>query len=340
MQRALELARLGSGAVSPNPMVGCVIVHDGKIIGEGWHRKYGESHAEVNAIETVNDKSQLREATAYVNLEPCSHYGKTPPCADLFIQLGVKKVVIATLDTNPLVAGKGAKKVREAGIEVVTGVLHEEGRELNKRFFTNMELQRPYVILKWAQTADGFMARENHESKWISNEYSRQRVHRWRAEEDAVLVGTNTAQYDNPHLNVRDWSGRNPVRVVIDRSLRLSDKLHLFDRSQPTICYNLKREETFTNLQYVRLVENDLLSQLLTDLNLRKIQSVIVEGGAQTLMHFMIAGLWDEARVFRSNVTFGNGIVAPAVKGTRVSYEEVMGDSLEVFRMAAAPSID
>jgi diaminohydroxyphosphoribosylaminopyrimidine deaminase/5-amino-6-(5-phosphoribosylamino)uracil reductase len=238
MRRALELALLGMGSVSPNPMVGCVIIHHDKIVGEGWHKQYGEAHAEVNAIATIADKSLLKECTVYVNLEPCSHFGKTPPCADLLIEHRVKKVVVANLDSNPLVASEGVKKLRTAGIEVITGILEKEGRELNKRFFTFMEKQRPYIMLKWAETSDGFIARENFDSKWISNEYSRQLVHKWRAENDAVLVGTKTAFHDNPELNVRDWSGRNPVRIVLDRFLRLSEKLHVFDRKQKTLCYN------------------------------------------------------------------------------------------------------
>src|SRR6478609_11980434 len=193
MQRAFELAKLGAGSVSPNPMVGCVIVHRGEIIGEGWHKKYGEAHAEVNAIDSVKEKKVLNESVVYVTLEPCSHFGKTPPCADLLIQHRVKKVVVSNLDSNPLVSGNGVKKLRAAGIEVVTGILDKAGRELNKRFFTFMEKQRPYIILKWAETADGFIARENYDSKWISNEHSRKLVHQWRTEEDAVLVGSRTA---------------------------------------------------------------------------------------------------------------------------------------------------
>src|SRR5688500_17654700 len=198
MLRALELAHLGTGQVSPNPLVGSVIVHEEKIIGEGWHKKYGEAHAEVNAIASVDDKNLLKESTVYVTLEPCSHFGKTPPCADLLIQHQVKKVVIANLDTNPLVSGNSIRKLREAGIEVCTGILDVKGRTLNKHFFTFVEKQRPYIILKWAETADGFIARKNFDSKWISDEYSRQLVHKWRTEEDAVLVGMRTAQQDNP----------------------------------------------------------------------------------------------------------------------------------------------
>ncbi len=232
MQRAIELAQLGIGAVSPNPRVGCLVVHDNKIIGEGWHQKFGEAHAEVNAINSVKDLSLLKESTIYVNLEPCSHEGKTPPCSDLLIKHQVKKVVIANTDTNPLVAGRGVEKLKKAGIAIMTGVLEKEGRELNRRFFTFMEKKRPYIILKWAQTSDGFIAQKNFESKWITNELSRQLVHRWRSEEDAVLVGTRTASHDNPSLTVRDWSGRNPTRIVIDRFLRLNDKLQLFDKKE------------------------------------------------------------------------------------------------------------
>jgi diaminohydroxyphosphoribosylaminopyrimidine deaminase/5-amino-6-(5-phosphoribosylamino)uracil reductase len=328
MQRALELAVLGRGSVSPNPLVGCVIVFGGKIIGEGWHRKYGEAHAEVNAVNAVADKSLLSKSTVYVNLEPCAHFGKTPPCADMLIREKVKKVVVCNLDPNPLVAGEGIKKLRAAGIDVVTGILHKQGRELNKRFFTFMEHNRPYILLKWAQSADGYIARKNFDSKWISNELSRQWVHRWRTEEDAILVGQRTAQQDNPQLNVRDWSGRNPVRIVIDRFLKLSDSLHLFDRSQPTLCYNLLKHEEHPNLSLVRLSEADFLQELVLDLYRKKIQSVIIEGGTQTLQSFLDAGLWDEARIFVSLKTFEDGIQAPAIAGVLRSEEKIQSDRL------------
>lgn len=331
MKRALELARLGAGRVSPNPLVGCVIVHSGLIIGEGWHQKYGEAHAEVNAIESVQDKSILKDAVVYVNLEPCSHTGKTPPCADLLIKHAVKKVVVSNLDSNPLVAGNGVKKLRAAGIEVITRILEKDGRELNKRFFTFMEKQRPYIMLKWAETSDGFIARENHDSKWISNEYSRQLVHKWRATEDAILVGPMTARHDNPQLNVRDWSGRNPVRVVMDRFLRLSDTLHLFDRSQPTLCYNVLKHEEHPNLTLIRVEEEDFIQNVLADLYKRKIQSVIVEGGATTLRLFIDAGLWDEANVFVSDKSFGKGIQSPRLNGNLIARESVFNDTLQTY---------
>lgn len=331
MLRALELAQNGVGFVSPNPRVGCVIVHDGKIIGEGWHQRYGGPHAEVNAVASVADKNLLSEATLYVNLEPCSHFGKTPPCADLLIQHRVKKVVIANVDTNPLVGGKGIEKMRHAGIEIATGVLEKEGRALNKRFFTLIEKQRPYIILKWAQTADGFIAQENYESKWISGDLSRQRVHKWRSEEDAILVGTKTAAHDNPQLNVRDWTGRNPVRVVIDRFLRLPSRLHLFDGTQKTICYNVLKHEEHPNLSLIRLDEENFITQLIADLGKRGIQSVIVEGGAQTLQFFISLNLWDEARVFVSTRRFEKGIAAPLLKGHTPKAEQLGQDQLLVY---------
>src|SRR5688572_23494403 len=331
MRRALELARLGTGHVSPNPLVGCVVVHKGVIIGEGWHKKYGEAHAEVNAIESVQDKSVLKESTVYVNLEPCSHTGKTPPCADLLITHQVKKVVVSNLDSNPVVSGNGIKKLRSAGIEVVTGILEHKGRELNKRFFTFMEKQRPYIVLKWAETSDGFIARKNFDSKWISDEFSRQLVHKWRTEEDALLVGMRTAQHDNPQLNVRDWSGRNPIRIVIDRFLKLSPRLNLFDGSQKTLCYNVLKHEEQNNISLIRIDEEDFLTNLVHDLYKQKIQSVTVEGGAQTLQAFIDAGLWDEARIFVSPQTFESGINAPKLSGVLENQFQIKNDWLKIY---------
>lgn len=332
IQRTFDLALMGVGFVSPNPRVGCVLVKDGEVIGEGWHKKYGEAHAEVNAVASVADKNQLAGSTVYVSLEPCSHFGKTPPCSDLLIQHGVKKVVISNLDSNPLVAGEGIKKLKEAGIEVITGVLEKEGRELNKRFFTYHEKQRPYVMLKWAQTSDGFIAHSNYESRWISSEFSRQLVHKWRSEEDAVLVGTKTAAHDNPNLTVRDWSGRNPTRLVIDRFLRLSDKLNLFDKSVPTVCFNLLKHEEHSNLKLVRLDERDFISHLLSWLYKEKIQSLIVEGGNQTLSFFIESGLWDEARIFTSLRSFHQGIRGPSLQGgDLISREQISTDMLQIY---------
>lgn len=332
MQRALELAELGQGQVSPNPMVGCVIVYEGKVIGEGWHKKYGDWHAEVNAIAAVADQSLLSQSTAYVTLEPCAHFGKTPPCADLLIKHGLKRVVICNVDTNPLVGGKGIEKLQAAGIDVQTGVLESEGRQLNRRFFTFIEKKRPYVLLKWAQTADGFIARENYDSKWISNIHSRQLVHKWRVEEDAILVGTNTALYDNPRLNVREWSGWDPVRIVIDASLRLPFSLHLFDQSQPTLCYNFLKNESQEFVQYVKV--NDpakMIEEIGEDLYRRKIQSVMVEGGARLLQGFIEKEYWDEIRLFTASHVFGKGIESPSFKGKLVETQQLQGDRVDIY---------
>lgn len=341
MKRAIALAQKGRGSVSPNPLVGCVIVRDGKIIGEGWHQQYGGPHAEVNAVTSVRDQSQVKDSTVYVNLEPCAHFGKTPPCANLLVERQVARVVISTVDTNPLVGGKGIARLREAGIEVTTGVMEREGRELNGRFFTFMEKKRPYVILKWAQTQDGFIARANYESKWISNEHSRQLVHRWRSEEDAVLVGTTTAQYDNPQLTVRDWPGRNPMRIVIDRHLRLNRFGYLFDGKVPTICYNTVKSEDAGALKFTRIDDQDFISGMLDSMHRSNIQSVMVEGGSKTIQLFAASGLWDEARIFQSAQTFGSGVQAPVIDGVTLSEFNLSGDRLSFIqnRMPAAAPV-
>lgn len=332
MLRAVELARLGLGQVSPNPLVGCVIVHDDKIIGEGWHQKYGQPHAEVNAIQNVKDQTLLSRSTLYVNLEPCSHFGKTPPCVDLIIEKKIKRVVISVRDPNPLVNGQGINKLKERGVDVDVDILEHKGSQLNHRFFTFIKKCRPYIVLKWAQTADGFLAKKNYDSKWISNELSRQLVHKWRSEEDAVLVGTRTAQHDNPSLTVRDWTGPNPTRIVLDRFLRLSDKLNLFDKSQPTLCYNVLKHEEHKNLFLIRVNETDFVQQVVHDLYQRKIQSVLVEGGAQTLRLFLDSGNWDEARVFTSSKTFGEGIPAPVLHGVIKQQTIIDNDNLTTYR--------
>ena len=331
MQRALQLAQLGMGKVSPNPMVGCVIVHHEEIIGEGYHEQYGGPHAEVNAVADVTNKELLDEATVYVTLEPCSHYGKTPPCADLLVQHQVKKVVICNDDPNPLVSGKGIKRLRDAGIEVEVGLLSEQGLELNRCFFTSFEKKRPYVILKWAQTADGFVARENYDSKWISNQYSRQIVHKWRSEETAILVGKNTALYDNPSLTTRDWYGADPVRVVLDKKLELNRSMHLFDGSVKTYCFTTLEEVDSTNMEFIQIAEITP-GVVLQELHNRRIQSIIIEGGSKTLQSFIDANLWDEARVFTSETRFERGIKAPDINGNIISEENVQQDQLRIIR--------
>ncbi len=339
MTRALELATLGRGFVSPNPLVGCVIVYDDhmglRIIGEGWHQRYGEAHAEVNAMRSVraDDVHLLPKATIYVTLEPCSHFGKTPPCADLLIEKRVHRVVVCNDDPNPLVAGRGLAKLRAAGITVETGILAEKGRELNRRFFTQMEKQRPYIILKWAETADGFIGGPGGQPVAISGPLAQRLVHRWRTEEPAIMVGTNTARIDNPRLNVRLWHGPNPTRIVIDKAGQLSPSLHVFDGSQPTICYTYQPARIEDTTTFIQLSEEDaLLPQLMVDLHKRGLQSILVEGGATLLTSLLDAGLWDEMRVFRSPMILQQGIKAPPVKGRLLSREQVGNDELGVYR--------
>jgi diaminohydroxyphosphoribosylaminopyrimidine deaminase/5-amino-6-(5-phosphoribosylamino)uracil reductase len=327
MQRAIEVAQLGLGHVSPNPMVGCVIVHEGKIIGEGYHQRYGEAHAEVNAVNSVVNQELLKSATAYVTLEPCAHFGKTPPCADLLIAKGVKRVVIGTGDPFDQVDGKGIEKLKQAGMDVEVGVLERKCWWMNRRFFTFIEKKRPFVILKWAQTNDGFIARTNYDSKWISNQYSRQLVHKWRSEEDSILVGKNTAIHDDPALTVREWEGGNPIRVVIDNKLELPEELKLFDGSTKTFVMNEITDDVHKGL----LKYDGSISHLLERLAGKGIQSIIIEGGAKTLNSFIEQELWDEARVFTSNVTFEEGIESPNIGGLLASDEEVHGDRLETY---------
>ncbi len=330
MQRALELAERGKGQVRPNPLVGCVIVHNEKIIGEGYHQQYGGPHAEVHALASVVKPALLPYSTVYVSLEPCSHRGKTPPCANLLIEKGIKSVVVATLDPNPLVAGKGVQLLQDAGIEVAVGLLEQEARWQNRRFFCQQEKYRPYLILKWAQTQDGFLARENFDSKWISGTQSRQLVHQWRGEEQAILVGKNTALHDNPRLDVREWTGSNPIRIVLDSKLELPANLQVFDQQIPTLCYNTLKNETLPNLEWVKLPELSL-EALLSDLQRRNIQSVLIEGGSHILQQFLAAGLWDEARVFTSPITFEHGIAAPTFTQVPAESYAVGEDQLDLY---------
>ncbi|MDW8206081.1 MAG: bifunctional diaminohydroxyphosphoribosylaminopyrimidine deaminase/5-amino-6-(5-phosphoribosylamino)uracil reductase RibD [Cytophagales bacterium] len=334
MRRAISLAKLGLGSVSPNPMVGCVVAHNGTIIGEGYHQLYGQAHAEVNAIRAVADSSLLPHSVLYVTLEPCAHFGKTPPCADLIVESRIPKVMIAHADPNPLVSGKGIAKLQQAGIEVQIGILQQEAAELNRRFLTFMQKKRPYIILKWAETADGFMAAADRRPLWISNELSRQLVHKWRSEEDAILTGSGTALHDNPRLNVRAFPliRRQPYRIVIDRHLRLPANLHLFDRSQPTICYNLHRNEETSNLIWRQLPAENFLPAAFADMYQRQIQSVLVEAGAELLHILMAADLWDEIRLFRAPHSLGIGVVAPRPLGRLVHQQHILNDELLIFR--------
>jgi len=323
MQRCLELALLGMGDVAPNPMVGCVIVHNESIIGEGYHQKYGEAHAEVNAIRSVKQTELLEQSTLYVSLEPCAHFGKTPPCSDLIIQHRIPRVIIGTIDRFAKVAGKGIERMQNAGIEVEVGVLEEECRELNRRFFTFHEKKRPYIILKWAQTLDGFIDTDRTETEhpsWITNALAKRLVHKQRSEESAILIGTNTAEFDNPSLTVREWIGNQPVRLVIDRHGRLDVGLHIFDQKAPTWVFTGVEQPDRENLKMIRLhPEQNVIPQLLTELYHRNILSVIVEGGSQLLNSFLELGLWDEAFVYTGNQFFGKGVEAPHISGKRLN---------------------
>ena len=295
MARCISLARNGTGNVAPNPMVGAVIVHQGKIIGEGYHRKYGEAHAEVNAIASVRDESLLKEATIYVSLEPCSHYGKTPPCAELIIKKQIPRVVIGCLDPFPEVSGRGVRMLREAGVEVVTGVMEEEARELNRVFMTFQEKRRPYIYLKWAQSADGFM----------------DRLH-LRANVAAIMVGTQTALLDNPSLTVRHWAGKSPVRVVLDRTLRIPPHYHLLDGAVKTLVFTAVEAVSRENVEYVTIdFDRPVLPQVMHELYVRKLDSLMVEGGATLLGHFLEDGLWDQMLVETAPVNLESGVKAP-----------------------------
>ena len=335
MKRALDIARFGLGNVSPNPMVGCVIVYEDNIIGEGWHKKFGGPHAEVYAVNNVEDKSLLHGSSIYINLEPCSYHGKTPACTDMLTKHKVKRVVISNRDPNPRVSGSGIQQLLKHKIKIKEGILWAEGRELNRRFFTNQEKERPYVILKWAQTADGFIAKENRDSKWISSDASRKIVHKWRAEEDAILVGRGTVQFDNPTLNVRDWEGNNPVRIVIDTGLKLDNSYLIFDQRIETIVYNYVKDQIQGNLIFRRINKDNFLEGMLNDLNEKGLGSIIVEGGAATLNNFIKAGLWDEARVFVSPEKFEKGIEAPKIIKDPESQEMIAEDKLYIYRFNA-----
>ena len=332
MHRCLQLAANGMGHVAPNPMVGSVIVYNDKIIGEGYHRQYGGPHAEVHAIASVADQHLLQHSTLYVNLEPCAHFGKTPPCADLIIEKKIPRVVIGSVDTFSKVAGKGIERMRNAGIEVTVAILEKESRWLNRRFFTFHEKKRPYIILKWAQTRDGFVdvIRQATPARptWITNDECRMLVHKWRSEEMGILVGTNTALLDNPMLNLRSWSGKAPIRIVIDRNMRLPQHLHVFDKSQPTLVFTSCYNNTEDNLRFIQLEGQQCQAGSILDACYQEnIQSILIEGGSQTLQRFIDAQLWDEVRRFTGDVYFLNGIAAPKLPFIPC-YEEQVGNSL------------
>ena len=339
MQRCLDLAAQGIGNVAPNPPVGAVIVYQNRIIGEGYHQQYGQAHAEPNAINSVlpQDKHLLSQSTLYVSLEPCAHFGKTPPCSDLIIKTGIPKVVIASPDPFELVNGQGIQKLRAAGIEVTIDILQTEANWLMRRFLTYHQHQRPYIILKWAQTANHFIAPTNKQQQWISNSFAKMLTHRWRTEEQAILVGTNTALADNPQLTARLWIGKQPLRLVIDRYGRLQNKpLHLLDNSLPTVVFTQthpNQNVNQANLQYIPInFEHQPLQQILHFLYQQKIQSVIVEGGAALLNSFIDANLWDEARVFTAPIYWDNGLTAPLLSNAKLHQKQKIDDNcLTIF---------
>ena len=339
MQRCLDLAAQGIGNVAPNPPVGAVIVYQNRIIGEGYHQQYGQAHAEPNAINSVlpQDKHLLSQSTLYVSLEPCAHFGKTPPCSDLIIKTGIPKVVIASPDPFELVNGQGIQKLRAAGIEVTIDILQTEANWLMRRFLTYHQHQRPYIILKWAQTANHFIAPTNKQQQWISNSFAKMLTHRWRTEEQAILVGTNTALADNPQLTARLWTGKQPLRLVIDRYGRLQNKpLHLLDNSLPTVVFTQthpNQNVNQANLQYIPInFEHQPLQQILHFLYQQKIQSVIVEGGAALLNSFIDANLWDEARVFTAPIYWDNGLTAPLLSNAKLHQKQKIDDNcLTIF---------
>lgn len=338
MRRCFQLARMGQGHVSPNPMVGCVVLSpDGTVVSEGYHQQCGCNHAERNALTAhANEGKDFSDCTLYVNLEPCSHHGKTPPCADLVIEKGIKKVVISTTDPNPLVAGNGIHKLQNAGIEVVTGVLETEGRFLNRRFFTFMEKKRPYIILKWAETADGFMDIDRSAlpdgNYWITNDILKTLSHKWRTVEDAIMVGTNTVANDNPQLTARLWHGRNPLRITLDRTGRLPHSSHIFDGTVPTMVFTENSHlQSRENLTYVNVDFQNLLPSVLDVLYQKGIQSLIVEGGKQLTNSFLQQNLWDEARQLQGNVIFGKGLPSPAIAANPDKTETFGDNTIKYF---------
>ncbi|MCK4346042.1 MAG: bifunctional diaminohydroxyphosphoribosylaminopyrimidine deaminase/5-amino-6-(5-phosphoribosylamino)uracil reductase RibD [Bacteroidales bacterium] len=337
MLRCLDLARLGEGNTATNPLVGSVIVYKGRIIGEGYHRKFGDSHAEVNAIRSVKNPELLKGSTLYVNLEPCVHHGKTPPCTDLITSLKIPRVVIGSIDTSVKVRGKGIEKLKKEGCSVKLGVLEDSCRDLNRRFFIFHEKKRPYIILKWAESEDGFIDKIRKKGSagpnWITGPLTRSLVHKWRAEEQGILVGSNTARIDNPMLNVRDWIGENPVRIIINKTSDLPKDLYVFNQRISTILFTEKKIKARQNLEFVKINFNgDVINQIMEELYIREVQSILVEGGGKMLNSFIISNIWDEARVFKGRNMFIQGIKAPELKIQPFHVESYGGNELKIYR--------
>jgi diaminohydroxyphosphoribosylaminopyrimidine deaminase / 5-amino-6-(5-phosphoribosylamino)uracil reductase len=337
MLRCLELASNGICSVAPNPMVGAVIVKDDQIIGEGYHQRFGEAHAEVNAINSVTNKQSLRNSTMYINLEPCIHFGKTPPCAELIKEVGIPRVIVATSDPNPMVNGKGINFLRQSGCQVLTGVLEKEANELNHRFFHFHRKGRPYFILKWAETEDGFIDKIRNtadplQPNWITDDICRMLVHRWRTEEQAVMIGTNTALLDNPQLNSRYWPGNQPIKLILDRDLKIPLNFELFTHSAPLYIFNSRanKDEGFSHYQKIDF--GRLLDELIIFLSNKGIQSVMIEGGSKLIQSFIDKGIWDEARIFTGPILFGKGVKAPAISGNCIFDDEISNSRLRILR--------
>ena len=334
IKRCIQLAKNGLGTTYSNPLVGSVIVHNGKIIGEGWHYQAGQPHAEVNAINSVKNKSLLKQATIYVSLEPCSHYGKTPPCSHLITKHKIQNVVIGCIDSFSEVSGNGIKHLENQGCNVTMGILEQECLELNKRFFTFHNKRRPYIILKWAESADGFIAPENNSGiTWITNSYSRQRVHQQRTQEQSVLIGTTTALTDNPKLNVRSWHGSNPVRIVIDRELKIPSHHHIFNGSQKTIIITAKKATNNDDAVYETInFKHAIAPQICDILYKHQLQSVIIEGGTTTIQQFIDEDLWDEIYRYQGSNNFYKGVAAPIFSGTIKLQQAINQDTLTIYK--------
>ncbi|MFC6268393.1 bifunctional diaminohydroxyphosphoribosylaminopyrimidine deaminase/5-amino-6-(5-phosphoribosylamino)uracil reductase RibD [Frigoriflavimonas asaccharolytica] len=330
--RCIQLAKKALGNTYPNPLVGAVIIHDGKIIGEGYHKKAGEPHAEINAINSVEVLSLLPESTIYVSLEPCAHFGKTPPCALKLKEIGFKKVVIGCRDSHGKVDGKGIEILKNAGIEVQSGILEKECRDLNKRFFCFHEKKRPYIILKWAQSADGFLDKDFLPTA-IGNSLTKQFVHQLRSEEHAILVGTNTAIVDNPSLTTREIEGRNPTRILLDFDLKVSKDSEIFNNEAPTLVFNQIKNEEIGNLKFIKIEKENLLQNLLQKLYEEQIQSVIIEGGSYTLQKFINENLWDETIIIKNNeLLVENGTKAPTFEGKLQYSKKFLDCDIEFYK--------
>lgn len=337
MQRCLDLASLGSGQVAPNPMVGAVLVYESLIIGEGYHERYGGPHAEVNCINSVRPEyaALISKSTLYVSLEPCVHFGKTPPCTELIIQKKIPQVVVGCRDIFEQVDGKGIEKLRDNGINVITEVLATEARQLNRRFFTFHQYKRPYIILKWAQTNDGKISGPNNERLFISNEYTDRLVHKWRTEAAAIMVGTNTALLDDPALTARLWPGHDPVRIVIDKQLKLQHSLKLFDGTGKTLVFNQHKEEKMGKVAYLKIAaDKPAIQQMLKALYRLELESVLVEGGSKLLQSFIDAGLWDEARIIcNKRFTTSEGLNAPVIRDHNLTETlEIATDIINIYQ--------